>query len=238
MVWVTLTYREKPWLTLNRRTPNIDGRKHHPVQKDAHHHRCWCLAFVIATALTVGVVIGSAAFKVGSAPVSANSPTAEPLEAPAAVVPAPAAVVTQPPVVNKIGDAVVNFGVTLTVHSIGAMATVPTTSGAPITGEPGTQLYLIKTTFLNNTKVPVDLSCMSPLWLNIYDTNGRKLAPVFETYRIAGNPECNYQLVQGLSHEWNFVYNGVAGATLDKLTFLDTDARQAGDPAESTIALR
>jgi hypothetical protein len=212
------------------------------------------LAVIVAMAITIGVVATANTAQVTADPSAVKNSietpstatsepvvTAEPsavknsIETPSTatsepvVTPDPVVVAPPPAPMNKIGDAVTNFGVTLTIHSIEPMATIPVITGAPITGEPGTQLYLVKTTFVNNTKTPVDLSCSLQVYMRFYDTNERMLAQVFETHRLAGNPPCNYQLIQGLSHEWNFAIKGVAGATLERMTFLDTDARQAGD---------
>jgi hypothetical protein len=204
------------------------------------------VVLLIVVGTLSGLLLAKGSSDVSSAAISTSTPTTRSPDptpfAPSASAPTMPIASQTPPTppevpVLHVGDAATNFGVTLTISSVEIVDSIETISGPPIVAEPGTQLVLFKATFLNNTSVPVDLSCASPLWMNVYDTEGRKLAPVFDTYRIPGNQECNYQLIQGLSSEWNFAFKGVAGATLSKLTFLDTDARSPGDPEETVVML-
>lgn len=98
------------------------------------------------------------------------------------------------------------------------------TQGAPIVAGQGEQLVLVKTSFVNSGSDLVDLSCSGPYsaYIQGWDDAGREMAPVFETSRIAGNPECNSQLLQGQAHEWNLAYRAIAGSTPLGLSITDT----------------
>lgn len=150
--------------------------------------------------------------------------TAEPT-AESTPTPTPTPTPTRVPGTYMLGETAEEFaGGVLTLKSIEVVQEVATTDGVPITAAEGEQLVVFHTHFVNNSNGTVDLSCAGVLtwYVQVFDTEQRELAPVFETYRIPGNPECNYQLLSGQESDWNFVFRGIAGATPRVLQITDT----------------
>lgn len=168
------------------------------------------VVLLIGVAVLVGVMIGggsSPAAEASAAPVASERASAAPkaTQAPAPVEPEPETF--------GIGDTFTTGNVTLTIHSVEVADSVATTEGSPLTPDTGGQLLLIKTTY-SNSKTQADLSCgNTDLYIQVFDTEEREMAPVFENYRVPGNPGCNDHLLQGTPHEWNLVFQSVAGAS-------------------------
>jgi hypothetical protein len=135
----------------------------------------------------------------------------------------PPAAAQKQPTVYKVGDTFTTGNVTLTVHSVEVLDKIPTTDGSPLTPDPGGQLVLIKTTY-SNSKNQADLSCgNTDLYIQVFDSQQREMGPVFETARVGGNPGCNDHLLQTTPHEWNFVFQSVAGAKPIEMSITETD---------------
>jgi hypothetical protein len=146
---------------------------------------------------------------------AAASPTAPPVQ--------PETSPTDTPLIYDVGQTYTVGNVTMTVNSVEVLNSVTTTSGAPLTPDAGGQLVLFKTTY-SNSKNQADLSCGDTgLYLQAFDVEGKEMAPVFENSRIPGNPGCNDYLLQNISHEWNFVFQSVAGAVPNALSVTETD---------------
>ena len=121
-----------------------------------------------------------------------------------------------------IGDPVTVGPVTLTINSFEVVDTVQTNDGVPLTPDAGGQLVVFHTTYVNS-KNQADLSCgNTDLYIQVYDEQGLEMAPVFETYRIPGNPECNAHQLQNQPREWTFVFQSVAGAKPTIVSLLET----------------
>lgn len=126
--------------------------------------------------------------------------------------------------VAAMGEPATIAGSTLTVTSFEIVNEVPTVSGDPLVAGSGEQLVLFHTHYVNGSTQTADLSCSgAPDWyIEVLDTEQREMAPVFETYRIPGNPECNYQLLSGQESDWTFAYRQVEGATPMALQITET----------------
>lgn len=114
-----------------------------------------------------------------------------------------------------IGETSEEFsGGRLTLNEVEVVKEIPTVDGEPLRAAAGEQLVLFRTRFVNTGTLTVDLSCAGvPDWyVQVFDTERRELAPVFDTYRIPGNQECNHQLLSGQEADWNFA-RGIEGST-------------------------
>lgn len=130
--------------------------------------------------------------------------------------PTPTPTPTRLPGTYMLGETSEEFaGGILTVQSVEVVQEIATTEGAPLTAAEGEQLVLFRTHFVNTGNGTVDLSCsgVHEWYVQVFDTERRELAPVFETYRIPGNQECNHELLSGQEADWVFAFRGIAGAT-------------------------
>jgi len=187
-------------------------------------------ALVVGVAVLVVLLVGAAvlisiliASSGGSAP-EAGTKAPEKASVPSASAPVQPAPAPEPQMeVYSIGETFTTGNVTLTIHSVEVLDSVATTSGSPLTPDPGGQLVLFRTTY-SNSKTQADLSCgNTDLYVQVFDSQEREMAPVFENPRIPGNPGCNDHLLQGVAHEWNFVFQSVAGAVPLAMSVTETD---------------
>ena len=179
------------------------------------------IVLLIGIAMLVGVLIGSGGSKDPEAQ-QPSSATRQPSSRPP-VASEPAPVAEPASTVYEVGDTFTTGNVTLTIHSVEVVDSIATTSGSPLTPDAGGQLVLIMMTY-NNSKTQADLSCgNTDLYLQMFDTEEREMAPVFETARIPGNPGCNDHQLQGVSHEWNIAFQSVAGVVPLAMSVTETD---------------
>jgi hypothetical protein len=172
---------------------------------------------LVAIGVLVGVLLSNRETPSEPTPTHASSAPSEQLPSRAPSAPAEPAVETY-----AIGDPVTVGPVTLTINSFEVVDTVQTNDGVPLTPDAGGQLVVFHTTYLNS-KNQADLSCGSTdLYIQVYDEQGLEMAPVFETYRIPGNPECNAHQLQNQPREWTFVFQSVAGAKPTIVSLLET----------------
>lgn len=185
------------------------------------------LALLVGVAVLVGIMIGGKDAP-DAEPSSAPTTKSEPAVAePKATQPAPPPAEPEPETF-RIGDTFTTGNVTLTIHSVEVTDSIATTDGSPLTPDSGGQLLLIKSTY-SNSKTQADLSCgNTDLYIQVFDTEEREMAPVFETASIPGNPGCNDHLLQDTPHEWNFAFQSVAGAL--PLAISVTETEQWLDP--------
>jgi len=173
---------------------------------------------LVAIGVLVGVLLSSS-----SSPNAA--PTREPSTAPSqsAVQPKPETPEAEPlPETYALGEPVSIGPVTLTVNSVEVTDSVTTTDGVPITPDAGGQLVVVRTTYVNS-KTQADLSCgNTDLYIQLYDANGLEMAPVFELYRLPGNPECNAHQLQNQPHEWTILFQSIAGAKPTLMSLMET----------------
>jgi hypothetical protein len=182
------------------------------------------LVFLLVAGVSIGFVAGA-----GSSP---NNTSEQPAPAsssrPISSSPASEPALTQTPAPEPepesygFGEAFTTGNVTLTVNAIEAVDSLATTDGPPITPDAGGQLFVLKMVY-SNSKTQADLSCgNTDLYLQLFDTEEREMAPVFETYRIPGNPECNDHLLQDTPREWSYIFQSVAGASPLALSVTET----------------
>ncbi len=115
-----------------------------------------------------------------------------------------------------LGETAANWhGGTLTVESVEVTDSIETNDGGTIESADGEDLVVIRMHFVNNSNGTVDLSCAGVLdwYIQVFDTEQRELAQVFETSRIAGNPECNHEMLTGQESDWTLLFRAVDGAT-------------------------
>lgn len=112
----------------------------------------------------------------------------------------------------------------LTVNSFEVTNEIPTNDGDVLTAAPGEDFVLVRTLFVNVGNDGQDLACagISDVFIEAYDIEGRTMEPLFETNRIPGNPECNYSLLSGQQHEYNFALRMIEGSQPLALSFTET----------------
>lgn len=179
--------------------------------------------------LTAGCSSGDSSKETTALPSSAKPSSAEPSESPAPA-PEPTENPTPTPTEPEIprypaGEAVDFAGITLTINSVEVAHEIPAVDGQPFVAEAGEQLVLVKTSFVNSGDGLVDLSCggVNDAYIQGWDSEGREMAQIFETYRLEGNPECNSQLLRGQGHDWNILYRSIDGATPVGLSIVNTN---------------
>jgi hypothetical protein len=173
------------------------------------------LVLLLGSALAVGFAFGGTGANAPreESPVSSTAPSRSP-SAPPAQTATPQTQAPEPVAQTfRLGDTIETGDITLTVNSMEVVDSVATTDGVPITPDAGGQLVVLKMIY-SNSKLQADLSCGSTdLYLQAFDTLEREMAPVFELYRVPGNPACNDYLLQDTPHEWTYIFQSVAGAT-------------------------
>lgn len=188
------------------------------------------LSISIVAALVLGIVIAaSVAFALSSAEDKAEhstSPTNAPRTPGAAPPPAVSAPVapapTPQPALIPMGAPIVSPNYSLVIDSVEILDRIETTSGGPILADAGTQLVLVHST-ITITGNAQDLSCGSDLFIQAYDSNGSKMAEVFEGHRLPGNPECNFKTSAGQTVAWHFGYKIAAGRSPAAIAVIDTN---------------
>ncbi len=179
------------------------------------------VVLLIGVAVLVGIMIGgndAPAAEPSSAPTTSERPATEPKVSEPAPPPA-----EPEPDTYGVGDTFTTGNVTLTIHSVEVTDSIATTEGSQLTPDEGGQLLLIKSTY-SNSKTQADLSCgNTDLYIQVFDTEEREMAPVFETASIPGNLGCNDHLLQDTPHEWNIAFQSVAGASPLAISVTETD---------------
>lgn len=180
------------------------------------------IALLVVVAVLIGILIGSKEAPAAE-PNSVSTTRSEPVateQKETQPAPAPA---DPDPETFQIGDTFTTGNVTLTIHSVEVTNSIATTDGTSLTPDSGGQFLLIKTTYSNST-TQADLSCgNTDLYIQVFDTEEREMAQVFETARIPGNPSCNDHLLQDTPHEWNIAFQSVAGASPLAISVTETD---------------
>lgn len=178
---------------------------------------------VAAVAVTLLAGCGGASTQASTGEALSPSPTVDASPEPSQP-PTPTPTPTKDPRLFAIGEPVEFAQMVLTLNSFEVLQQIPTTDGVPMTAAAGEQLVLFHTHFVNKSTETVDLSCSgaTSAFIEVLDTAKNKMAAVFDTYRIPGNPKCNYELLPGQEHDWNFAFRGIAGSTPMALTITDT----------------
>lgn len=177
------------------------------------------LPAVGAFLLVAGAVAGCAAPEVPDSGESAQSPapsqTAAPTPQPTPSFPYPVYTVGQPFEFESMG---------LTVNSFEVTDEIVTNDGGVLTASPGEDLVLVRTLFVNLGNDGQDLSCagINGVFIDAYDVEGRSMEPLFESSRIPGNPECNFSLLSGQKHDYNFALRMIEGSQPLAISFTET----------------
>ena len=200
------------------------------------------LALALIVAIFIPIAIANAQNPAGAAdpvkntvkrspvPFSAAPYVAVPTTAPGPVVPTPAI-----PTIVPMGSPIVGENYSLVINSVEILDQLETTSGGPIVADSGTQLVLIHST-ISITGNAQDLTCGSSLFKLAFDSNGSKMADVFEGPRIPGNPKCNFKTSAGETVAWNFAYKIAAGRTPASMSISDTNVDGAYNWGQEVIA--
>ncbi|WP_104087759.1 DUF2510 domain-containing protein [Cryobacterium sp. N19] len=200
------------------------------------------VALALIVAISIPVAIATAQNPAGApdsakntvkrtpVPFSAAPYIAVPTTAPVPVVPTPAT-----PTMVPMGSPIVGENYSLVINSVDILDQLETTSGGPIVADPGTKLVLIRST-ISITGNAQDLTCGSTLFKLAFDSNGSKMADVFEGPRIPGNPQCNFKTSAGETVAWNFAYKIADGRTPVSMSISDTNVDGAYNWGEEVVA--
>ena len=118
---------------------------------------------------------------------------------------------------GKVGQKLVNGGVTLTVTKAEIATTIPMnrsgyragTQLAKITHEKpekGGKFLRVDTLIENTSKVSMDLTCSWPVDAKGVDSQEREFDKIDELYDLKGNPACNDGLQPGFKADMSYVY--------------------------------
>ncbi|MDJ0376728.1 DUF2510 domain-containing protein [Cryobacterium sp. PH31-L1] len=198
------------------------------------------LALIVAISVPIAIVnaknpagasdSAESIVKRSAVPFSAAPDAAVPTAAPVPVVSTPAS-----PTIVPMGSPIVGENYSLVINSVDIVDQLETTSGGPIVADPGTQLVLIHST-ISITGNAQDLTCGSTLFKLAFDSNGSKMADVFEGPRIPGNPQCNFKTSAGETVAWNFAYKIATGRTPVSMSISDTNVDGAYNWGEEVVA--
>lgn len=123
--------------------------------------------------------------------------------------------------------------VTLSVSSIEPVNLVSTNDGGTLSPEPGKQLYLLKTAYVNSTN-QVDLSCGDPeVELKMLDADGGEIEQTPGLELVPGNLGCGQFVFPTTPREWNLVFEGDADAPPAEL-FVTASAGAAANAGAAT----
>ena len=182
---------------------------------------------VIAGGLALAVVLAvGIPLAVSNAKDGADTPAVQSSKSPADTTPEPVAPKSTPapvgPTIVPMGSPIVSPNYSLIIDSVEILDQIEATREGPIVAEPGTQLVLVHST-ITITGNAQDLTCGSDLFMQAYDSNGSKMAAIFEGPRIPGNPQCNHKTSAGETVAWNFAYKIASGRTPRLVAVIDTN---------------
>lgn len=149
---------------------------------------------------------------------------ASPTERASPTSPAPDPENPRPGDVFSIGDRIQFAGMDITYTSVELTESIATVDGGTIEAEDGEVLVLLSSDFSNPGPDTVDLSCsgVHDAHIQMFDRDDNEIAPVFETYRLPGNPGCNDQLLVGQVSQWNTLWRTADGSVPAYITISDT----------------
>lgn len=118
---------------------------------------------------------------------------------------------------GKLGEMLVNGGVTLTVTKAEIVETIPMNRSGYQTGtkfakithekpEKGGKFLRIDTLVENTSKVSMDLTCGWPIDAKGLDSQEREFDTIDDLHSLKNNPECNDGLQPGFKADMSYVY--------------------------------
>lgn len=111
-------------------------------------------------------------------------------------------------------------------------SSIPNSDGEekPITAQQGRKLVQVNTYVTNNGKSPIDLTCSYEINARLINDKGQSFTPIDDDYKVAGNPECNFELQAGTGETMKWVYEIPQDSQLTGLIWQDvTDMNQDYD---------
>ncbi len=133
---------------------------------------------------------------------------------------------------GKIGQKLVNGGVSLTVQKAEIVETIPMNRTGYETGteygkvthekpEEGGKFLRIDTKVENSSNVSMDLTCAWPIDAKALDSNDREFDAIDDLYYLENNPECNKALQPGFEADMSYIYLIPQDAAATKFKFRD-----------------
>lgn len=141
---------------------------------------------------------------------------------------------------GKIGQRLVNGGVTLTATKAEIVESIPMNRSGYETGteyakithekpEKGGKFLRVDTLVENTSSVSMDLTCGWPIDTKIIDSQKREFDKIDDLYELENNPICNDGLQPGFKATMSFVYLLPEDATATGMTFRDSfDESESG----------
>jgi hypothetical protein len=142
----------------------------------------------------------------------------------------------------RVGDAVVNYGIELTIHDVTEADSVSINqtmyeqgSGyeeyTPEAADDGGKYVLVRTTVNNIGKAPLDLTCGWPIDIVLVDEDERQYEPSDSLYEVEGNPGCSDNTAPGFAKDITYPFMIPADASPYVLAFADTESGEWEDYA-------
>lgn len=91
----------------------------------------------------------------------------------------------------------------------------------PFTPKQGHKLVQVNTYVTNNGKSPIDLTCSYEIDARVINEKGQSFTPIEDDYKVAGNPECNFELQAGTGETMKWVYEIPQDSQLTGLIWRD-----------------
>src|SRR5699024_10055950 len=87
-------------------------------------------------------------------------------------------------------------------------------SGGVFRHENGEILIILESEFTNPGPGTGDVSCtgVPDAYIQMFNHENREIAPEFDTYENAAQPECNEQLLKGQIYQWNSLWRSTQGS--------------------------
>ena len=128
--------------------------------------------------------------------------------------------------VFQLGEMIEFASMKITYMDVKIVDSLEKSSGGVFSPENGEILILLESEFTNPGPETVDLSCagVPDAYIQMFDHENSEIAPEFDTYEIAGNPECNEQLLKGQSSQWNTLWRSTEGSQPGYLIITDMNS--------------
>lgn len=134
---------------------------------------------------------------------------------------------------GKVGQKLVNGGVTLTVTKVQTVETIPMNRTGYETGtelgkithekpDNGGKFLRVDTIVENTGSASMDLTCNWPIDAKALDSKNREFDPLDDLYYLENNPECNDGLQPGFTDDMSYIYLIPEDATATSFRFRDT----------------
>lgn len=206
----------------------------------------WLVVIVSLLATSCTTTIRGSGTSRSSASVEAPTSTSASTLVPA---PAPSTSTAPPTPISQLGQPVTSLGVTVTITSAFAAASVdlnqsnrPTGSGAETyttvpAGEGATFIFVV-TQIDNNAANSMDLTCGYPVGNKLIDSQGRQFDQIDSLYQLLGNPGCNDNLQPGFSSPMTYIYQIPTSTTVTGWAFQDLTGFFQGLPRGPEVTVR